>query len=35
MDNRHKYLLSPHVDGTGTDIIVSVSVDTRTRYTII
>jgi len=35
VDNGYMYFLYPFVNGAGTDIIVSVYVDTRTCYTLI
>jgi len=34
-NNGYKYFLYPHVNGMGTSIIISVSMDTCTRYTLI
>jgi len=33
--NRYEYYLYPYINGTGTDIIVSILVDIHTRYTLI
>jgi len=35
VDNGYEYFLYLHVSGVGMGIIVSVLVDTRTRYTLI